>query len=246
MSRAAPALEIRRINHAFGRRAILCDVSFSVPPGSFTVLVGPNGAGKTTLISLLTHLYHARTGEILIFGYSLRRDAEAALAKIGVVFQQPTLDLDLTVLENMRYHAALHGLARRDADAGSREALAHLGLLDRIGDKVRVLSGGMRRRAEIARALIHKPRLLILDEPTVGLDLATRRTILDHVREICVSRSAAALWATHLMDEIRADDHVILLHRGSVLHSGRADEIGRERSASGFANAFLALTGQEP
>jgi ABC-2 type transport system ATP-binding protein len=193
------------------------------------------------LISLVTRLYHARRGDIRVFGHSLREKPSAALAAIGVVFQQPTLDLDLTVRQNLRYHASLYGLSSREADARIGDELARLGVADLISGKVRVLSGGQRRRVEIARALLHSPRLLILDEPTVGLDAASRHAILAHVRSLCRERGLAALWATHLMDEVEDADEVVILHDGEVLRTGPACEISRSLDVGGIGEAFLKL-----
>jgi ABC-2 type transport system ATP-binding protein len=235
------ALAVEGLSHDFGSRPALKNVSFSVAPSEFAVLLGRNGAGKTTLMSLATRLYHARGGEISVFGHSLRSDPLQALARIGIVFQRPTLDLDLTVQENLRYHAALHGLSGRQTAERSARELERVGLGDRAGDKVRALSGGLRRRVELARALIHEPSLLLLDEPTVGLDLASRQAILKHTRTLCRERGLAVLWATHLMDEIEDDDSIILLHEGSVLQTGRAAEV---LAGGSMAEAFMRLTDQ--
>jgi ABC-2 type transport system ATP-binding protein len=169
-------------------------------------------------------------------------DPSRALAAIGIVFQQPTLDLDLTVAENLRFHAALHGLSLRAGRARSEVELPRLGVLDRANDRVRVLSGGLRRRIEIARALIHRPRLLLLDEPTAGLDLAARQAIIAHVRDLCRERGLPVLWATHLMDEIEPRDGLIVLHRGSVLRTGRAGHVLADTGAASMAEAFMMLT----
>ena len=236
------ALLVDGLGHAFGARAALKNVSLAVAPGEFAVLLGLNGVGKTTLVSLVTRLYQARRGDIRVFGHALRSEPSRALATIGIVFQQPTLDLDLTVTENLRYHAALHGLSPGEGRARSEAELARLGVHDRAHDRVRVLSGGLRRRVEIARALIHRPRLLLLDEPTVGLDLAARQAILAHVRDLCRERGLAVLWATHLMDEVEARDRVILLHHGSVLRAGRAEHVLVETGAASMADAFMRLT----
>src|SRR5271157_1836993 len=179
------ALSIEGLGHAFGSRRVLSDVSFSVAAGDFTVLLGLNGAGKTTLFSLATRLYVQREGVIRIFGMDIRERASECLARMGVVFQQPTLDLDLTVEQNLYYHASLHGMPHRDARGRIADELGRVSLLDRRNDKVRQLSGGQRRRVELARALIHDPALLLLDEPTVGLDIASRQFLLEHVRRLC-------------------------------------------------------------
>jgi ABC-2 type transport system ATP-binding protein len=236
------ALSVEGLSHRFGGREALQNVSFAVEPGQFSVLLGPNGAGKTTLISLVTGLYAARQGDIRVLGHSVRRDPLKALARLGVVFQAPTLDLDLTVNENLLYHAALHGLSRREASALARDELDRLGVADRLGDKVRALSGGLRRRVEIARALLHRPELLIVDEATVGLDHAARRALLTHVRALCRERRLSVLWTTHLLDEIEPGDALVVLNQGKVCWDGSARDLpGREESLS---DAFLKLTGQ--
>jgi ABC-2 type transport system ATP-binding protein len=237
------ALSVEHLSHSFGSRPALREVTFAVEPGSFTVLLGLNGAGKTTLVSLVTGLYHARRGDIRIFGHSLRREPLKALARLGVVFQTPSLDLDLTVADNLRYHAALHGLAREEARARAASELHRLGVLDRARDKARALSGGLRRRVEIARALMHRPQLLLCDEATVGLDAAMRRDILGHVRALGRERGVAVLWATHLIDEVEEADDAIVLDRGEVLWRGTAREMPGHAAAGSIAEAFLAMTG---
>src|SRR5579884_1743290 len=223
------ALECMRVSHRYGARVALNDVTFSVPAGHLAVLMGRNGAGKTTLISLITRLYHAQQGTIAIFGMDLRENAMKALATMGVVFQQLTIDLDLTVRENLTYHALLHGLSRREACARIDEELERIGMRDRIDERVRSLSGGMRRRVEVARALIHRPKLLLLDEPTAGLDLAVRGALVQHVRALCRERGATVLWTTHLIDEVDTADLAIVLQQGRVVECGPADEIFRTR-----------------
>ena len=181
-SEQAAALEVREVTHDFGKRRALDRVSLTIAPGDFTVLLGQNGAGKTTLFSLITRLYNNRSGAIRVYGFDVRDRSSEALARIGVVFQQRTLDLDLTVRQNLLYHAALHGMSSGRAKTRLEQELERMGLSERAGDKVRQLSGGQLRRVEIARALLHQPRLLLLDEPTVGLDIGSRQDILDHAR----------------------------------------------------------------
>jgi ABC-2 type transport system ATP-binding protein len=235
------ALEVAGLSHAFGPRKVLDGVSFSLRPGDFTVLLGLNGAGKTTLFSLVTRLYAHRAGSIRIFDAPIDREPGAALARLGVVFQQPTLDPDLTVDQNLRYHAALHGLSRRLAEARLAAELERVGLAARRREKIRELSGGQRRRVEIARALLHEPQLLLLDEPTVGLDVEARQFLLDHVRLLCRERNIAVLWATHLIDEVGDDSRVVVLHRGRVLADGAVDEVTAAANATSVRAAFDAL-----
>lgn len=234
------ALVIENLSHGFGERKALSSVSLAVEQGAFTVLLGPNGAGKTTLVSLITGLYNAQRGDIRIFGHSIRRDPLPALASLGVVFQMPTLDLDLTVAENLAYHAALHGISRREAAKRSAVEMERLGVADRRRDKVRALSGGLRRRVEIARALLHNPRLLIVDEATAGLDVAGRDLLLRHVRSLG-NEGISVLWATHRLDEVEPDDRLAVLHRGSLCWSGVAGEFAAPGT---LEDAFLRLTGE--
>jgi ABC-2 type transport system ATP-binding protein len=214
-------------------------VNLSVEPGSFTVLLGPNGAGKTTLVSLVTGLYNARQGDIRLFGHSIRHDPLPALASLGIVFQMPTLDLDMSVEQNMIYHGALHGLSRREAKERAGEELERLGIGGRRTDKVRALSGGLRRRVEIARALLHRPRFLILDEATAGLDVAGRQLLLNHARSLCRD-GVSVLWATHMLDEVDPSDQLVVLHQGDVRWTGPARDLASDRT---LETAFLELTG---
>ena len=242
---APPALLIEDVSHAFGPRKALVAVNVSIAPGDFCVLLGLNGAGKTTLFSLVTRLYNNTAGTIRVLGHDLRRAPGQALGRLGVVFQQRTLDLDLSIMQNLIYHGALHGLPAAEVKRRAEAELALVGLSDRAGDKVRRLSGGQMRRVEIARALLHRPRLLLLDEPTVGLDIDSRQAIQDRVRALCGDERLAVLWATHLIDEVLPDSRVVVLHQGKVLASGTRDQVTSETGASDIRDAFSLLT-REP
>ncbi|GHG13066.1 ABC transporter ATP-binding protein [Paracoccus aerius] len=234
------ALRITGLSHNFGSVQALSDVSLTVPRGSFTALLGVNGAGKTTLFSLVTRLYSNVSGSIEVAGHDLRRQPAQAMARLGVVFQSRALDADLTVAQNLAYHAALHGIARRAARDRTRQVLAQVGLEARADDRVSALSGGQQRRAEIARALMHRPDLLLLDEATVGLDVKSRAEVLALTRRLIAAEGVSALWATHIMDEIQPDDDLVILHKGRVLSQGKASSIA---GPSGLTQSFLALTG---
>ncbi len=213
-------------------------------PASFTALLGLNGAGKSTLFSLITRLFGIQTGHIGIFGHDIGRAPGEALRLLGVVFQPRTLDLDLSLMQNLLYHAALHGIGRRDARARGEEVLARIGLADRAGSKVRDLSGGQMRRLEIARALLHRPRLLLLDEATVGLDVKARADILGHVRQLVTEQGIGVLWATHLFDEIVAERQS--RHPASGPGAGaaaRSRACSAEAGAHDVNSAFMRLTG---
>ncbi len=240
---AVSALSVEKVSHAYGARIALDEVSFDVAPASFTVLLGLNGAGKSTLFSVITHLYVSRSGAVRIFGRDVARNSGAALAQLGVVFQQRTLDPDLSVAQNLAYHGALHGIGARETRERGAIQLARVGLADRAGDKVRFLSGGQMRRVEIARALLHRPRMLLLDEPTAGLDIKARAGILEVVRGLVADEGIGVLWATHLVDEIRDEDHVVVLHNGRVLANGPSRSVVGDAGARSIGEAFTALTG---
>ncbi|MBV8566914.1 MAG: ATP-binding cassette domain-containing protein [Methylobacteriaceae bacterium] len=236
------ALEVVHVSHRYGARKALDDVSLAVAPSSFTVLLGLNGAGKSTLFSLITRLYGTRSGTIRIFGHDVSREPGAALRLLGVVFQSRALDLDLSVMQNLTYHASLHGIGRPEAASQAAFALARTGLTERARDTVRNLSGGQMRRVEIARALLHRPRLLLLDEPTVGLDINARAEILDHVRRLLTEQNIGVLWATHLIDEVAPGDDVAVLHLGRVLAHGPVTEVVAASGEPDIRTAFAKLT----
>ena len=237
------ALSIDGLSYSYGRKPALERVSFRVEAGHCAILLGPNGAGKTTLFSLITRLYDTREGALRIAGYDLRRESRHALAHLGVVFQQSTLDLDLSVEQNLRYHASLHGLSRRGTEARIREELERQGMYDRRKEKVRQLNGGHRRRVEIARALLHEPMLLLLDEPTVGLDVPSRKAIVQHVHELADAAGIAVLWATHLIDEIHPSDQLVVLHKGQIRADGPLAEVLAKTGCADIGAAFAQLTG---
>ena len=236
-----PALEVSEVSYSYGARLALDRVSLQVAPRSFTVILGLNGAGKSTLFSLITRLYAPRSGRIRIFGRDIAREPGPALSRLGVVFQSRALDVDISVQQNLVYHAALHGIGRREAIARTEEALRRAGLADRARERAGNLSGGQMRRVEIARALLHRPRLLLLDEPTVGLDIKARATILDHVRQLLTDRGVGVLWATHLIDEIAPGDDIIVLHKGQILVQGPLAAVLEAAGETGMRAAFARL-----
>jgi len=236
------ALEIHDVSHAY-RKPALRGVTFSIEPGDFVLLLGLNGAGKTTLFSLITRLFDAPTGRIEIVGRSAAELGSRALEPLGVVFQQPTLDLDLTVKQNLRYFAALRGLARKDADERMMRALNALDMAERVNERVRDLNGGHRRRVEIARGILHSPKLLLLDEPTIGLDVPTRSAIVRHIHELARADNIGVLWATHLFDEVEPDDDLLVLNKGRIVARGTAKDVVAETGAGDLGGAFRLLIG---
>lgn len=239
------ALRIDNVVKSYGPVRALAGVSFNVQPGEFVALLGPNGAGKSTLFQLLSGLFLPDSGKIEVMGHDMSRDPVPALAQLGIVFQQPTLDLELTVTANLMFHAGLHGMPRTAAHARVDDELARLGLIDRADDKAAKLSGGNRRRVELARALLHEPRVLLMDEPTVGLDPASRNDLLKLMLGMRAERQVAVLWATHLCDEVSDADRVIVLHRGKVLADTSPAELVASARTATIEQAFLAMTSGE-
>jgi ABC-2 type transport system ATP-binding protein len=239
-------LEVSAVSKSYGALKALDRVDLKLEGGGFVVLLGPNGAGKTTLFQLLTGLFVPDAGEIRIQGHDIRRSLVPALAGIGVVFQQPTLDLDLSVRANLVYHCRLHGIPRAKARQRIAEELERVGLLDRAADPARSLSGGNRRKVEVARALLHNPALLLMDEATVGLDPASRASLVDYVRKLCGQRNLSVLWSTHLVDEAEQAHRVLMLHKGRLVASGTPEELTALAARRNLAEAFFALTGSTP
>lgn len=233
-------MDIQALSYAYGTKQALNNVTFSASAGSFTALLGPNGAGKSTLFSLLSCLFVPQEGTLTVAGHSLATAPRKALAHMGIVFQQPTLDLDLTVARNLFYFAALQGLSDKVARARIDEALDRLDMRERAHELVRTLNGGHRRRAELARALIHKPKVLLLDEPTVGLDAPSRSAITDHAHDLA-DQGLCVLWATHLVDEVAPADQVLVLHRGQVLAHDTCESLC---AGEPLADRFQALIGE--
>ena len=239
----APALLLDNVVKTYGAIRAVDGVGFRASAGEFIALLGPNGAGKTTLFQLLSGLFVPDSGRIEVMGHDMLRDPVPALAKLGIVFQQPTLDLELTVTGNLLFHAGLHGIARAVAKTRIEAELARLGLAERAHDKTIQLSGGNRRRVELARALLHEPRVLLMDEATVGLDPASRGDLLKLILTMRAERSVAVLWATHLCDEVSDADRVIVLHRGKVLADTTPVQFIKSVGAATIEQAFLAITG---
>lgn len=242
------ALACKQLSFAYGNKNALTDVTFSIQTGDCTILLGPNGAGKSTLFALVTRLYDTRHGTIELGGFDIKKQSGQALAQLGVVFQQSTLDLDLTVLQNLHYHAALHGMSGKQASSRIQEELERLAMYERRHESIRHLNGGHRRRVEIARALLHKPTVLLLDEPTVGLDAPSRQAIVQHVHQLVQEQQLAVLWATHTFDEIYPDDRLIVLHQGKIKAQGRENEILYQTGQTSIHSAFTQLiaSGDKP
>ena len=237
----APAIAIIGLSKSYGRVKALEDVTFTAPPGAVTALLGLNGAGKTTLFQILTGLFVADAGRVVVRGQDIARSPTAALARMGIVFQQTVLDLDLTVAQNLRFYAGLHGMRGARAETAAEQALTILGCADLGPSTVRQLSGGTRRKIEIARALLTSPDVLLLDEPSGGLDTGSRADLVRTLFGLAADRGTAVLWATHLVQEIEQARAVVILHRGRVAASGSPASLMAQAGTTSLEASFLAL-----
>ena len=241
-STPAALVEVQSLIKRYGERVALAGLSLSLKAGEWVALLGPNGAGKSTLFQVLTGLFAADEGDVRVAGRSLRASPAAALRHIGVVFQQMSLDLDLSVRANLRFHAALHGLPRALADERISADCNARGLGTDLNRAVRELSGGNRRKVELVRALLHRPEVLLMDEPTVGLDPKSRRELLAAIRADVQQRQSAVLWATHLVEEAEGADRVIVLHKGKLLADGAPASVAAALGGGTLEEAFLKAT----
>jgi ABC-2 type transport system ATP-binding protein len=213
-------LSANAVGYRYGSRMALANVSFDVRAGRVTMLLGPNGAGKSTLFSLISRLLAMQGGTLTLVDRDVAAASDDILAHLGVVFQQSALDLDLTVEQNLRYFAGLHGLSHTAADTAVADVLVRFELVARRKDRVRALNGGHRRRVEIGRAFMTRPKLLLLDEPTVGLDMPTRKSLVETLHQLAITENLAVLWATHLADEVWPEDDLVVLVDGVTTATG--------------------------
>lgn len=239
-------LAVHGLTKRYGDRVALDQLSFTLGRGSFVTLLGPNGAGKSTLFQVLTGLFAADEGDVEVAGWSMRSSVRKALTHIGVVFQQQSLDLDLTVARNLQFQADLHGLPRAVAAQRIAEETQRYGLSADLGRAVRELSGGNRRKVELVRALLHRPQLLLMDEATVGLDPKSRRDLLHGLHEEVRLRQVSVLWASHLVPEAESADRVIVLHRGRLLCDGTPAEVTTALGGPTLEAAFIQATQGSP
>ena len=214
------AISAQRVSHHYGPRLAVDDLSLDVAAGEVFAFLGPNGSGKTTLFRLLSTLISPQAGEIAILGHDLRRDAVAVRRQLGVVFQSPSLDKKLTVAENLRHQGRLYGLSSRDLSERQTELLAAVGLSDRARDRVETLSGGMKRRVELAKSMLHRPRLLLLDEPSTGLDPAARSDLWQYLRGVRERDATTIVLTTHLLDEADRAERIAIMHEGRLAALG--------------------------
>ena len=234
-------LDVRNVSKSYNSFLALENVSFQVHSGEYIALLGPNGAGKTTLFSLLSGLFISERGTMIINKYDIKNNIILALANLGVVFQQPTIDSDLNVKDNLIFHSKLHGINKKIYESRIEKELKQVNLFHKKNNKTNSLSGGEKRKVELARSLIHNPKLLIMDEPTVGLDPQSRSDLLKYILHLKNDRKMGILWATHLVDEAEKADKVIILNKGKIIKKGTPAEIKHEGNKKNLNDAFLEL-----
>jgi ABC-2 type transport system ATP-binding protein len=234
------SIKISGLSHNYGIKEALNNVNLELHEG-FNVLLGPNGAGKSTLFSLLTAQLSIQHGDIWFDKASMLQPQRDLFKQIGVVFQSTTLDLDLTVQQNLLYFAALHGISKQQALHQLSPILCALSLTKHLGEKVRQLNQGHRRRVELARSVLHEPKYLFLDEPTVGLDVPSRKAIIAYVRTLAAT-GVTILWTTHLLDEVQGEDQLILLNDGHVLLSEECQTALESNHKASVLELYQSLT----
>jgi ABC-2 type transport system ATP-binding protein len=212
----SPAVEIAHLAYRYGDREAIHDLSLSIAEREIFAILGPNGSGKTTLFRVLSTLIPIQQGEVRILGHNLRTDAAAIRSQLGIVFQSPSIDKKLTVMENVIHHGRLYGLGGRELRARADEMLTRLGLADRKRELVEKLSGGLRRRVELATGMLHRPRLLLLDEPSTGLDPGARSDLWQYLEQVREADGVTVLVTTHLLDEAQRADRIAIMHKGNL------------------------------
>jgi len=237
-------IRVDRLVKTFGDVTAVREVSFAVEAGEIFAFLGPDGAGKTTTIKMLTTLLKPTSGSVEIDGQNPGTHAIAVRRKFGIVFQDPSLDQELTAAENMRLHAALYGVPKAVRDARTEQLLKVFELWDRRDSLVKQFSGGMRRRLEIARGLLHTPRILFLDAPTLGLDPQTRNQLWTLVKQLNEQEGVTVFLTTHYMDEAeRVAQRIAIIDHGTIVAEGSAASLKQQTSTATLEEAFLALTG---
>lgn len=243
MSDEPPPLRLEGIRKSYGSVAAIDDISLTVGRAEVVGLLGPNGAGKSTLFQIASGLFVPDAGRVEVFGRDYRPHAREILGRLGVVFQTRSLDLEMTVRANLKFHGGLFGLSGAKLRQRISETTELLGIAPLANRPVRTLSGGNQRRVEIARALLNDPDLLLMDEPTVGLDAATRRGLTEHMATVSREGGTAILWATHLVEEVTRADRVALMIRGKMVRIGPPAQLMAETGATNLTDAYIALSG---
>jgi len=239
-------IEVKNLCKDYGKFTAVSDVSFSIQEGEIVGLLGPNGAGKTTTIKMLTTLIEQTSGKIMINGFDPAKDSDKVRASFGIVFQDPSLDEDLTAYENLDMHGMLYKVKLKDREERIRQLLEFVELWDRRDDLVKHFSGGMKRRLEIARGFLHHPKVLFLDEPTIGLDPQTRNHIWNYLKKMNKEEGTTVFLTTHYMEEAdKVSDKIAVIDHGKIIAQGTSEDLKKQTNTNSLEEAFLELTGKE-
>lgn len=238
-------IQVKNLTKKFNGLVAVDNISFEVKQGEIFAFLGPNGAGKTTTIKMLTTLLQPTSGEIILDGHNPVKEQDAVRRSFGIVFQDPSLDNELTAYENMEIHAVLYKVPKNIRIPRIEQLLKFVQLWERRHDQVKHFSGGMKRRLEIARGLLHLPRILFLDEPTLGLDPQTRNLIWEHIKDLNRKEKITVFLTTHIMEEAqRVADSVAIIDNGKIVAQATPDELKKQTQTNSLEEAFLALTGK--
>jgi len=239
-------IEVEHLTKKFGDFIAVNDISFNVKAGEMFALLGPNGAGKSTTIKMLTTLLKPTSGSLTLNGFDVVKQQDQTRKSFGIVFQDPSVDTDLTAYENMQLHAVMYGVPRGEIDNRIKELLTLVELWDRRDSLVKTYSGGMKRRLEIARGLLHHPKVLFLDEPTLGLDAQTRNLLWNYVGNLAHEKEMTILFTTHYLEEAQANaNQIAIIDHGQLLTIGTAQELMKQTKTESLEEAYLSLTGKE-
>jgi ABC-2 type transport system ATP-binding protein len=238
-------ISVKNVSKKFKELVAVDDVSFDVNAGEVFAFLGPNGAGKSTTIKMLTTLLLPTAGSLFLAGHDVVKEQDAARKIFGIVFQDPSLDDELTAFENMELHAVLYGMDKKTMRQRIEELMTLVELWDRRDSRVKTFSGGMKRRLEIARGLLHHPKILFLDEPTLGLDAQTRKLLWAHIRKMNDSEGMTIFFTTHYLEEAEAiADRIAIIDHGKIVATGNAQELKALTNTSTLEEAYLAVTGK--
>ena len=240
-----PIIEVKNLTKKFGDFTAVNDVSFSVEKGEIFAFLGPNGAGKSTTIKILTTLLSPTAGHLTLDNNDVQKKPKDVRRSFGIVFQDPSLDDELTAYENMEFHGVLYDVPKKVRKERILHLLKFVELWDRKESFVKEFSGGMKRRLEIARGLLHHPKILFLDEPTLGLDPQTRNHMWEYLRELNKTEKITVFFTTHYMEEAeRIADRIAIIDHGVIVASGTAEELKKQTQTNSLEEAFLKLTGK--
>jgi len=239
-------IQVKNLVKKFHELVAVDNISFSVEKGEIFSFLGPNGAGKTTTIKMLTTLLHPTSGKMLVNGFDPVHEKDSARHSFGIVFQDPALDDELTAYENMEFHAVLYDVKKQLRKTRIEHLLKFVGLWERRNEQVKVFSGGMKRRLEIARGLVHHPKILFLDEPTIGLDPQTRNFLWKYIKELNKKENMTVFLTTHYMEEAeKISDRVAVIDNGKIVAIGTPAELKKKTNSKTLEDAFLKLTGKK-